>query len=973
MDKEKTEKVKEVQAKTSKEIKAMLRPEFEKDPDKFYPVNTFKKIGFSRNQCPHCKHYYWRHSEKQDTCGDSNCLGQYTFIGKGTGIGRKGKKITYADAWEGFRKSLTTARIPCTAIERYPVVARWRKDVDYVAAGIYCFQPYCVTGELDPPANPLICPQFAVRFNDLDNIGLTGRHYSGFIMLGIQVFNYPNKFTFFKEECVEFNYRWLTEELGIDPDEITFTENVWCGGGNCGPCVEYFIGGLEIGNMVFMQYKVFHDGTREDLPVTVIDTGIGLERIAWLINGSATSYMDTFKHSFDYIIEKLNVKIDEEVWNKFGPYSCLLDIDEAEDIEKTWELISEKTGIKKEKVMEGISTIKDIYIILDHIRTVFMIINDGSLPSNVGGGSNVRNILRRVFSILKKHSWDKSIGIKEIMEIINRHIMDMEGIYGKFDINRNMEEILQLELTRWLTTDDEQKGKLDKLLKKKGGMTIDDWILAMQTYGIPADRISEVGKIPIPSNLYYEISQREERTVKLADQILYSTSHLKETDSIFYKDQNLNEFDANILEVFTNAEKGEFKGKNNIVILDKSAFYPTSGGQQNDTGFMTIEGNKYEVINVEKIGKCTLHYLKTPLPNDKESYKGKTVHGEIDMKRRRQLMCHHTATHIIFASCKRVLGPHVWQHSAKKTPEMAHLDITHYKGLTFEEQMKIQEMANKIVLEGHSISKGFINKAEAEKKYGFVLYQGGVVPGNELRVVRIGNIEEGRNFPVDAEACCGTHADNTSQVGFIKIIKTKRISDGVVRLYFVAYERSLNELSEDAKVINQLMEMWGIERNLIYDTANRFFTDCKKLQTKSKNQSIQLINYQIKSALNDPNVKGISFIKSEEESCQMYISVCPNFVKEFIEKKRGVIFYNEGFIYALIGDKTLIDEKKFKTACEGMKADEKGKFSYSCKDQITQGKKNKIKDIYQITCFSTLKLDKVVEKFKELGFTEIQN
>ncbi len=97
---------------------------------------------------------------------------------------------------------MTTAKVPCTRIDRYPVIARWRNDVDYVAAGIYCFQPYCVTGEMDPPANPLICPQFVVRFNDLDNIGLTGRHYSGFVMLGIQVFNKPDKYVFFKDECV---------------------------------------------------------------------------------------------------------------------------------------------------------------------------------------------------------------------------------------------------------------------------------------------------------------------------------------------------------------------------------------------------------------------------------------------------------------------------------------------------------------------------------------------------------------------------------------------------------------------------------------------------------------------------------------------------------------------------------------------------------------------------------------------------
>lgn len=120
-------------------------------------------------------------------------------------------------------------------------------------------------------------------------------------MLGIQVFNYPDKYVFFKDECIEFNYRWLTEELEIDPEEITFIEDVWSGGGNLGPSVEYFINGLEIGNMVFMQYKYFPDGTYEELPIKIIDVGLGLERIPWLINGSATSYYDVFKTSLTYL------------------------------------------------------------------------------------------------------------------------------------------------------------------------------------------------------------------------------------------------------------------------------------------------------------------------------------------------------------------------------------------------------------------------------------------------------------------------------------------------------------------------------------------------------------------------------------------------------------------------------------------------------------------------------------------------
>jgi len=156
------------------------------------------------------------------------------------------------------------------------------------------------------------------------------------------VFNYPDQYHFFKEECIEFNYRWLTETLGIDPDEITFVEDVWAGGGNLGPSIEYFVHGLEVGNMVFMQYKTFHDGSREELDVKIIDVGIGLERIAWLNNGSSTSYSDTFANAMEYFQHETGVHIDQKVWNKFGPYSCTLNIDEQDDIEKTWAELAEK-------------------------------------------------------------------------------------------------------------------------------------------------------------------------------------------------------------------------------------------------------------------------------------------------------------------------------------------------------------------------------------------------------------------------------------------------------------------------------------------------------------------------------------------------------------------------------------------------------------------------------------------------------
>ena len=305
-------------------------------------------------------------------------------------------------------------------------------------------------------------------------------------MLGIQVFNYPNKYVFFKDECVEFNYRWLTEELGIDPEEITFIEDVWAGGGNLGPSIEYFVNGLELGNMVFMQYKTFHDGSREELPIKIIDTGIGLERIAWLINGSATSYMDTFKNALGYLANKLEININNEIWEKFGPYSCRLNVDEIDDVDKTWEIISKEINVDVESVKSAIAPVRDLYIILDHMRTFFLIIYDGSLPSNVGGGSDVRKVLRRVFAILKKNNWWKKLGIDGLYELLDYHAKDLEDIYGEFKKNSNIREIIQIEYDKWSTTDKEQKDKLKKILdKQKGTLNIMDWVIAINSWGIP--------------------------------------------------------------------------------------------------------------------------------------------------------------------------------------------------------------------------------------------------------------------------------------------------------------------------------------------------------------------------------------------------------------------------------------------------------------------------------------------------------
>lgn len=841
----------------------MIKPEFEANPDKYYPTATLRdQLGFERKQCVKSGKFFWTKDPKRTDCGDAGYDGTYEFIGTGVGIGVGAeKKLTLKDVWDTFTKSMGNEVVPCTPIERYPVVARWRNDVDFVLAGIFCFQPYCVTGELDPPANPLICPQFCVRFNDLDNIGITGRHYSGFIMLGIQAFNRDNDFKMWKDEVVSANFRWLTEHLKVDPMDITFVEDIWAGGGNLGPCIEFFIKGMEIGNMVFMQFKTFHDGSFEELPIKVIDTGIGLDRIPWLLNGSATSYTDTFPKAFEYLSSKLGIEMNNDIWLKLGPLSCRLDVDECEDLKKTWDDIANILGLPLDEIKKAIEPLKDIFIVLDHTRSLLMCITDGALPSNTGGGGNLRNILRRTFAIMKKNQWWDKITFDEYLKIYDMHKEDLRELYGEFKPYPSFGKIIQIEYEKWQNTEGEQKTKLEKLIKKKPVLSIDDWIVAMTSWGIPADAIAQVAGVEIPSNLYYEIATRQERIVKAAEQILYNTSHLTPTKNLYYEDHHLYKFNAKIVDIFANIKQ---KNVRNIVILDQSAFYPTSGGQQHDNGTITINGKLYNIVDGEKVGQCVLHILDREVEEQNEELIGKGVECTVDFERRNQLRNHHTACHIVFAAARQVLGPHVWQHGAKKTVHQAHLDVTHYAYIEKQELLKIQDAANRIVMAGKVINKSLMEKADAERQFGFSLYQGGVVPGNELRIVNISD--------TDVEACCGTHCDSTSEVGWIKLIAAKKVADGIVRLYFVAGERILKFHNEETLILSDLTKMWSdISMDKLVPTAERIFKDYKKFKTEIADRTKHQVALEVRYVCDVEKYSKVAIV-SEEENPTIYFS-----------------------------------------------------------------------------------------------------
>src|SRR3989339_289229 len=331
---------------TDKEFKKILKKKASENPEKYYAVNVLKEFGFQRKQCS-CATFFWTVNKDQKVCGDPACSGGFRF----TTTTPAKHRLDYIQLWQKFSDMFRS--FGYTPIPRYPVVARGRDDTDFVQASIYDFQPYVVSGEVEPPANPLVVPQMCLRFNDIDNIGITGAHYCAFVMIGQHAFMKPkdwNQAKYFTDI-----HNWLKQGLGLGNDEIIFHEDAWAGGGNFGPCMEYFSRGLELGNQVYMLYEQTPTGHKE-LNLKVLDMGMGHERNAWFTQGKPTSYETTFPTVVKKLYAATSVKVDEKLMERFLPYSSYLNVDEVEDIDKVWNYVAKQIGVDikelREKILE---------------------------------------------------------------------------------------------------------------------------------------------------------------------------------------------------------------------------------------------------------------------------------------------------------------------------------------------------------------------------------------------------------------------------------------------------------------------------------------------------------------------------------------------------------------------------------------------------------------------------------------------
>lgn len=720
------------------EIKKRFKEKAQQEPEKHYPVRVLLEEGFSRRLCK-CGNYFWAFGERE-VCGEPDCEGGYTFIGDTPARA----KMDYIQTWQKFAKLFK--KLGYTPIPRYPVVARWRDDAEFVQASIYDFQPYCVTGEVDPPANPLVVPQFCLRFNDVDNVGITGRHYTGFVMIGQHAFEAAEKYK--PEDYLEHIYLWLTKGMKIPKEELQFHEDAWAGGGNMGPSIEYFSRGLEIGNQVYMQYDI-KTGVPKELSIKVLDMGMGQERPPWLTCGAGTSYEAVFPTVLKRLYSITGEKKDAKLMRSFMPYSSL----SAEKLDTAWDRISESIGVEVKDLKEHILSLSGIYSLCDHSRSLLLALSDGAIPSNAGGGYNLRSLARRCFDFIAKYEWE--VNLPELCKLHARYLRKQ---YPELIENlEEVEEILEAEQKKYTETKEKSRRIISSLRGKE--VTIEKLIELYDSNGITPEVLRMNGlDIKAPPDFYIKVAERHGKQEQKAQE--HEELDLKDMPrtEILYYDYALVNFKARVLKLI-----------DGYVILDRTAFYPTSGGQLHDLG--KIEGCSVE--EVFKQGNVIVHKVRNPAFEE-----GNEVSCSIDWERRKQLAQLHTATHIINGAARKLLGEHIWQAGAEKTTEKARLDITHYASLSAEELQKVEDEANEVVSKDLPVESGIYRRNAAEAEFGFRLYQGGAVPGKELRVVKIGSL--------DVEACGGTHLKRTSETGFIKILGSHKIQDGVVRLEYVA-------------------------------------------------------------------------------------------------------------------------------------------------------------------------------------------
>ncbi len=813
--------------------------------DEEYEIEIFKENEFIRKKCEKCGSYFWTRDKERRRCGDAPCE-IYSFIGKPLFKERSPDEIR--ELFLSFFEQRSHTRM-----KRYPVVARWRDDIYLNIASISNFQPFVTSGKVPPPANPLVISQPCIRLEDLESIGRSGRHLTAFEMMGHHAFNKRGgEELYWKNETVTYCDEFLMQ-FGVDRERVVYKEAPWVGGGNAGPCLEVIIGGLELATLVFMDLELSPLGEisikgqqYRKMDTYIVDTGYGLERFVWASKGTPTVYDAIFPSIIKELVDAAGIEHPLEKYPEI-----IIEHARSAGALKRGE-IAKKLNISLDYLKTILEPIETIYTVADHTKCLAFMLADGIVPSNAKEGYLARLVLRRAFRMLK------SLGIEIPLEELI--LLQIKTISNSFpDLEHSVErigELVSLEKSRYdeallkgerIIWQDIKKWTEDK--PKSITLGTDRLIYYYDTHGLPPEFVNEVVaskpdlkagievNIEIPENFYSLVARehseerREEEIEPLGESLKEKTKGMPATRKLYYEEPYAVEFEATVLDSVCGAlphDPASPVRADGFVILDRTLFYPEGGGQPADTGFLTLvpknasSALRVKVVDVQEIEGVILH--KTENGGIR---KGAAVSGYIDTERRNAHKKHHSATHIVICAARKVLGDHIWQAGAQKGEKRARIDITHFKRISDAERREIEMLANKMVMENKEIRASFVDRNEAEQRYGFRIYQGGVPLGEKIRIVRTGADE-------DVQACAGTHLSRTGEVGPIKLLRTERIQDGIERIEYAAGEAAVEEIQAQEERIRKSASVLKVPPEKLPSVVERFFEEWKQLRKENE-------------------------------------------------------------------------------------------------------------------------------------------
>ncbi|HUR26324.1 MAG TPA: alanine--tRNA ligase [Candidatus Thermoplasmatota archaeon] len=830
---------------------------------KMLDLKYFHDHGYVRKICPTCQDPFWTTDQALELCGDSNCV-EYDFLGNPLTT----KPLSVAEMRNAFQAFFE--RKGHKRVSRNPVVARWRDDIYLNIASIANYQPHVTSGEVPPPANPLVVSQPCIRLNDLANIGRSGRHFSCFEMMGHHAFNskaWGEKY--WTEECVAYGVEFLTKVLGLDGKRITFKEGTWNGGGNAGPCVEVFAGGLEVATLVFMCLEQIEPAdakpgeatyaikgeTYRMMDLRIIDTGWGLERLAWASTGTPTAYDTVFPDAIKQVkaLATKPIRDDEQarrIITEHARVQGILNLDVGQKLDALREQVVQrlaKHGIQTnvQELNEVMAPVEAMYALCDHLRCLSFMTGDGIVPSNVKAGYLMRLVTRRALRFMEVLGVSKPLGelVAENLERMTKEFPEFKGAASR------ARELFALETERYHESREKGLRLVQRTLQKRHDLSTEDLVEMYDTHGLSPNVVAEAAagmgiQIPIPDDFDLVVAARHAKAAKPKEKGLHLA--VRPTDLVYYRDQAKRSFTAKVL------WSGSVDGKP-AVVLDQTCFFAETGGQPGDRGVLkTLDGHEVQVTTTTKDGTHAIHHVSGPLPVNAQ------VHGEVDWARRMDHTRSHTATHIMNQAVRRVLGPHSWQAGTQKYHDCARVDMTHWRRPTKEELHSIEAIANQVVLDGRKVSRTWHKREAAEAQWGLQLLQGGIPKGRDVRVVMVHGVptaaanlgtnqQDDRDF-FDVEYCGGTHCDSTAEIGPIKIYRTERVQDGVERFEYSAGLHAVHKWQEADEVLAKAASELEVAPAEVPNAARRFFTEWKEQRKQLESANARLAELETKAA-----------------------------------------------------------------------------------------------------------------------------